>query len=265
MQDSSDCDDVMWFGGEPLLNVGILMLAMDRFPNHSYSINTNATLARRLSPRHWKQMLSVDISIDGSFHGDKSRWRNVSDYNDTLSGIGHILKHVSETCKVNIVITVPADKVKSYPIHKRIDHLYGITGITSYVIGMNFFEQKNIEEYVDQWVKSMEDVLPYIIKNRNIKVSCRDLMLANNSVIPSCMYLAGRCESISAAGVRSKCYASQDGTSLDHIDKADVSFACPYIMETNPKMAKIIDSYGPQLELVDRMLNWIDVENREYR
>lgn len=55
---------IAFYGGEPLLNPGLIKKVMDRIEAR-YVIQTNGLLAKRLDPDYWRRMDAVLLSIDG--------------------------------------------------------------------------------------------------------------------------------------------------------------------------------------------------------
>jgi len=57
--------NIEFYGGEPLLNIPLMLKIMDEVPANHYMIQTNATILRRVPPEYLKRFDVILASIDG--------------------------------------------------------------------------------------------------------------------------------------------------------------------------------------------------------
>ena len=91
---SGDPDPIIaFYGGEPLINVDLIVEVMDRLPDARFVIQSNATLTWRLKPEYWLKFNAVLLSIDGrmevtDFYRGSGVYRRVIESAEWLRRIG---------------------------------------------------------------------------------------------------------------------------------------------------------------------------------
>jgi len=84
---------IIFYGGEPLLNIQFIKDVIERVPAKRFGIQTNGLLVEKLKPEYWKEMEVVLLSIDGvekvtDYYRGRGVYRRVLKAAHYLSKIG---------------------------------------------------------------------------------------------------------------------------------------------------------------------------------
>jgi len=146
---------VAFYGGEPLLNPGIIREIMDRVNAKHFVIQTNGLLVKQLPIEYWRRFDTILLSIDGI--------REVTDY---YRGAG-VYDRVIEAAKYLRSIGAKADLVARMTVSEKGSIYRDVT----HLLSLNLFDHVHWQLDVvwsdrwknfDKWV--LEDYLPGLDK-----------------------------------------------------------------------------------------------------
>jgi|EP00769_Ergobibamus_cyprinoides_P003449 putative peptide-modifying radical SAM enzyme len=101
---------IVFYGGEPLLNLKFIMSFMDRFPSFTYILQSNTTLLYRLPTEYLTRFACLLVSIDGRQHVFDS-YRSDGIYDKVLENVadardrgytGHIVARMACSLQTDI-------------------------------------------------------------------------------------------------------------------------------------------------------------------
>jgi sulfatase maturation enzyme AslB (radical SAM superfamily) len=93
---------IKFFGGEPLIHRGFLRTIMDKYPDKRYEMTTNGTYLKKLELQYLNMFESINVSLDGIYERDSTRWHKKEEYDEVLSNIMLLKSYVTGDVIVNI-------------------------------------------------------------------------------------------------------------------------------------------------------------------
>jgi sulfatase maturation enzyme AslB (radical SAM superfamily) len=188
---------VKFFGGEPLLNRKLIKDIMDTFgDSKTYELTTNAIYAHKVPIKYWTMMSSVNISIDGLFSRDSSRWRDEREYDGVLYGIRWISAHATpDRCVINI--TTSAKTMYEYSLLERVIDLYGLTGIAHFDINIVVYDATGIlvldEDGRQEFIRQCMELYSYSIENGGMwDIGLNEAVFATKDASNTCCAFQGK-------------------------------------------------------------------------
>jgi len=115
---------VTFYGGEPMLNKGLLLEVMQRFPQFRFQLQTNGTLLDKLPDRALARLSNVLVSIDGGEEiTDAYRGRGI--WSSVMRNVAGIRQRVGGTLTARVTWSNPATSFEELDgLADSFDYLY---------------------------------------------------------------------------------------------------------------------------------------------
>jgi putative peptide-modifying radical SAM enzyme len=160
---------IIFYGGEPLLNITKIKEIIDAIPESKYYIQTNGKLLNNLPKEYTNRFSKILISIDG----DKKR----TDFNRGRGTYDLILKNLNLIRRKGFKGEIVARMTISFSdkftdLTKQVKHLLKI-GFSSihWQLDMGFYEfdynKKEVENFIKKYNKEISKLIRLWIKNMN--------------------------------------------------------------------------------------------------
>jgi len=159
-------DVLIFYGGEPLVNLSKLKQIMDAFPENRYCMQTNGKLLDKLPTSYMNKISKILVSIDG----DKERTdknRGEGSYNLLLNNINFIREN---GYKGEIV----ARMTISFPdIYSQVKYLVKLNVFDSihWQLDAGFYEsdydKEKFSRFVEEYNKEISKLVDYWVENMN--------------------------------------------------------------------------------------------------
>lgn len=154
---------VTFYGGEPLLNTGMLQEVMQRFPLFRYQLQTNGTLLDKLPDWVLHRLSNIMVSIDGgeqTTDGYRGRgiWRQV------IKNVGHVRDRVGGTITARVTWGSPDTTFEELDdLAESFDYLYW-----QFVADEHYFDdsiakrQAVLVQLIDKFFRRTDKLYPMI-------------------------------------------------------------------------------------------------------
>lgn len=162
---------IVFYGGEPLLQIEKIKQIMDEFPNTKFCMQTNAKLLNELPKEYMNRFSRILVSLDGT--------EERTDYNRGEGTYIKVIENLKLIRKNNFKGEIVARMaISGFPdIFEQVKHLLTINEIDSvhWQLDMGFykfdFDNEKISKFVEEYNKSITKLIDFWIENmKNGKV-----------------------------------------------------------------------------------------------
>ncbi len=160
-------DVIIFYGGEPIVNLDKMIEIMDSFPENKFCMQTNGKLLGKIPTKYMNKFSRILISIDG----DKERTdfnRGVGTYDFIMKNVNFIQKNGYEG---EIVARMTLDNEIGSDVFEQVKHLVktGMFDSIHWQIDAGFyefdFEKNKFSEFVEKYNEEIKKLVDYWIEN----------------------------------------------------------------------------------------------------
>jgi MoaA/NifB/PqqE/SkfB family radical SAM enzyme len=210
--DKYDPEVVKFFGGEPLINRRLIKGVMDRYPDKKYEITTNGIYIHKLDESYWKKFDSINISLDGIFERDVTRWTNEKEYEKTVANIKWLIDLLGNE-RIILNVTTGQHGI-DYVLMDRVKDLYELTDACHFDLNVVVYDadhklvltESGREEFIRQ---CMQLYLFSIAQNGYWDITLNEAMFSTKSSSSTCCVFHKREQAaIDVNGFESFCHVA---------------------------------------------------------